>query len=216
MFSAIILGGGKGKRLGLGYNKVIYNIKGKTILEHAANNFINDDDFKEVVIVIDESNFQVVQSLFKNNKVKIIHGGETRQSSVYNGLKKVTGKYVVIHDGARPNVSIEEINKVKKSVINGSCTLYTKVKEATIETKDNKLVKYLNREDLGLIKTPQGFNTKEIITAYNQAIKEKKEYFDDASLVYNQLKKDIILIEGNDYNIKITSKSDLSLMEELL
>ena len=216
MFSAIIVAGGKGKRLNLGYNKVLYKIKGKTILEYASEKFIADKNFSEIIIVIDKTNYEKITKLFKSEKIKIVIGGENRQASVYNGLKAITNEYVIIHDGARPNISVTEIKKIKDNVIVGPCTLYTNIKEATVEINKNKIKDYINREKLVLIKTPQGFNTEELKSAYKLAIKNNNQYLDDASLLFYELNKDISLIKGNDENIKITSKFDLNIMEALL
>ncbi|MFW5794032.1 MAG: IspD/TarI family cytidylyltransferase [Bacillota bacterium] len=216
MFSAIILAGGKGERLNLGYNKVLYKIKGKTILEYATEKFIVDKYISEIIIVIDKENYNKINKIFPNKKIKIITGGENRQSSVSNGLKEVTNDFVIIHDGARPNVSFEEIKTIKENVKNGPCILYTNIKEATVEIEDKKVRNYINRDKLALIKTPQGFNTNDLIKAYKLASKNNNVYLDDASLLFYELNKEITILKGKDRNIKITSKFDLEIMEDLL
>ncbi|MFO7968868.1 MAG: IspD/TarI family cytidylyltransferase [Bacillota bacterium] len=216
MFSVIILGGGKGERLKLGYNKVLYKIKGKTLLEYAADKFINDKDFSEIIIVIDETNINTINKIFTDKKIKIVLGGINRQTSVYNGLKMVTNNFVIIHDGARPNVGLDEIQKIKENVKKGPCTLYTSVKEATVEMKNNIIKGYINRDKIALIKTPQGFKTTEIKTAYKLANENKKQYTDDASLLFYEMNKEVKLINGNENNIKVTTEFDLNIMEDLL
>ncbi|MDA3931605.1 MAG: 2-C-methyl-D-erythritol 4-phosphate cytidylyltransferase [Tenericutes bacterium] len=217
MFSAIILGGGSGERMGLGYNKVLYKIKGKTVIEHASKCFIDDPDFSEVIIVANREDYDRIKVLFDQEKVKVIKGGKTRQESVYEGLKQILNStFVLIHDGARPNISKESIEKLKNVVENEPAILFTKATDSIIEYEGNKIKKYLNRDKVGYIKTPQAFNVKEILKAYELAIKQNHQYNDDASLYMGELKLNIKLIEDDDSNIKLTTKFDLNIMEDIL
>lgn len=217
MFSAIILGGGSGQRMGLGYNKVLHKIKGKTVIEHASKHFIDDPDFSEVIIVANRDDYDRIKVLFDQKKVKIIKGGNSRQKSVYEGLTHLLeDNYVFIHDGARPNVSKENIAVLKKEVINQPVILYTKAKDSLIQYENDKIIKYLNRSQIGYIKTPQAFKKEEILKAYELANEKHHEYGDDASLYMGELKANIKLIEGDDANIKLTTKFDLDIMEDIL
>src|SRR6056297_1341338 len=106
MYSAIILGGGTGERLGLGYNKVLYKVKGKTVIEHAVQKFLDDKEFNEIIVVMNRNDYDQTKVLFNDQRVRVIKGGQTRQESVYLGLKDIQlNDFVFIHDGARPNPS---------------------------------------------------------------------------------------------------------------
>jgi len=217
MFSAIILGGGSGERMGLGYNKVLYKIKEKTVIEHASKLFIEDPEFSEVIIVANREDYDRIKILFKQEKVKVIKGGDTRQKSVYEALiNLLEDTYVFIHDGARPNISKKSIEILKKEVINQPAILFTKAKDSIIQYKNDIIKEYLNRDQIGYIKTPQAFKKEEILKAYELALEKDHEYTDDASLYMGELKKDIRLIEDNDANIKLTTKFDLDIMEDIL
>ncbi len=217
MFSIVIVAAGSAKRTGLGYNKIFYKIKGKTILEYSLLHFLNDDDFKEIIIVLSKEDLQEVRKLFSNPKIKYVIGGSTRQKSVFNGLSLVNEEFVFIHDGARPNISKEKISELKEEIKNRDAViLYTKVTDSVVKYDGNELSEYLDREEVGLIQTPQVFRSERIKKAHSQAINSKKNYTDDASLYKEELHKDIFLLEGNDLNIKATTKLDLMLLEELL
>ncbi len=217
MYSAIIVAAGSAKRTGLGYNKMLYKIKGKSILEHSLKHFIEDDDFKEIVIVLSKEEISKVKSMLSNQKIKYVIGGSTRQKSVFNGLSLVNEKYVFIHDGARPNIDRKQIMQLKQVCRNTeACVLYTKAKDSVIQFNESKIHNYLDRDTVGLIQTPQVFDSKSIKKAHSLAINNKNNYTDDASLYMGELNKAVELVEGNDLNIKATTKFDLMLLEEIL
>lgn len=217
MFSTVIVAAGSAKRTGLGYNKIFYKIHGKTLLEYSLANFLMDDDFKEIIIVLSKEDLHEVRKLFSNPKIKYVIGGSTRQKSVFNGLSLVNEEYVFIHDGARPNLSKEKIIELKEMMKSRDAViLYTKVKDSVVKYDGDEVSEYLNRDHIGLVQTPQVFRSVLIKKAHSQAINTKKCYTDDASLFASELNKEICLIESNEFNIKATTKFDLMLLEELL
>lgn len=218
MFSVIILGGGSGQRMGLGYNKVLYKIKGLTVIEHAVQKFLIDPDFKEIIVVINRKDYDQVHVILNHPKIKVIKGGKTRQESVLLGLNQVKDcDYVFIHDGARPNVSSKSLDKLKREVKNhGGVILYNQVSDSVIEFKDSEITSYLDRNCIGFVKTPQAFQTDLIVKAYAKAFKHNRDYKDDGSLFKQELSLDVFLVEDEADNIKLTTKFDLSIMEELL
>ncbi len=216
MYSVIILAAGKGTRLNLGYNKVLYQIKNKTILEYSVDFFLQDQDFTEIVIVVNKHDEIQIKELFNSKNIKIAYGGITRQDSVYNGLSLVTNKYVLIHDGARPFIDYKDIARIKETVKTEACVLVQKVKESLAKQSFNKLKTYLNRENYILLKTPQAFFTEKIKKAYELALKNDNMYTDDASVYMHELNEEVTTIEGNEFNIKLTTEFDLKILEEIL
>lgn len=217
MFSAIILGGGTGERLGLGYNKVLYKIKGKTIIEHAVQTFLDDASFNEIIIVMNRNDYDQTKVLFADQRIRVIKGGKRRQDSVWCGLQEVKlNDYVFIHDGARPNVSSDKIKALKEKVSLGGVTLYTLAKDSVAYKSHAEVETYLEREKIALIKTPQAFILNDIISAYEKARSHDKTYKDDGSLYMQELNKDLHLVMDEETNLKITTMFDLKVMEELL
>jgi len=217
MFSVVIVAAGSAKRTGLGYNKVFYKIKGKTLIEYSVNHFLKDDDFKEIVIVVSKEDLQNIRELFSDPKIKYVIGGSTRQKSVFNGLSLIGEEYVFIHDSARPNLDHDDLNKLKESITNEkAAVLYSMSRDSVVEYSGNKIVKYLVRDNIGLIQTPQVFKSELIKKAHSSAIKNRNHYNDDASLYMNELGMDVTLIEGSDSNLKATTKNDLALLEDIL
>ena len=112
-YTALIVAAGSGSRMGLGYNKMLYQFdNGKTILETTVDIFLNDQRCEQVVVVGSEQDIEQYQKLLINERITFTIGGKTRQESVYHGLLKTTMPYVLIHDGARPWLSMDCINRL--------------------------------------------------------------------------------------------------------
>ena len=109
-FSVIITAGGISSRYGK-KNKLLENIKDKTVIEETVHKFLDFKNVQEIIIPANETIKDNLLCLFKNTKIKIIAGGETRKKSVNNELNLVKCNYVLIHDGARPLVTKDIIQK---------------------------------------------------------------------------------------------------------
>ena len=201
-YDAIIVASGKGERAGLGFNKVFYKMKnGKTVLENASKVFVNDDDCKKIIIVTNDDD-----KVFKNRKVTVVSGGEKRQDSVFNGLSLVKSNYVFIHDGARPFLNKEDVEKLKKTIIHEDGAILALKEINTVKlVSDGYIKKTLNREEIYKALTPQAFKTKVIKDAYTKVNHSKLT--DDASLL-EKLNIKVKIVEGDPSNIKLTSKAD--------
>jgi len=217
MYSAVIVAAGSAKRTGLGYNKIFYRIKNKALIEYSLKPFLVDEEFSEIVIVVSKEDLQEVRSLFSNPKIKYVIGGSTRQRSVFNGLSLINEEFVFIHDSARPNLSIDEITNLKSAVKNcGAAVLYAPVKDSVVEYRGSQIIKYLQRDQVGLIQTPQAFRSDAIKKAHSLALKNKHDYTDDAGLYISELNLQVEMIAGSELNIKATTKLDLAILEEIL
>ena len=189
MKAVIILAGGKGERLNLGYNKLLYEIDNKPIYEYAL------DAFKGYKI------YFVSNDIFPKGVVQV-KAGETRFLSVYNALQVVEEDYILIHDCARYNIKKEVIDKCYTYDL-----FYVGVKEINTIRKGKET---LNRNELIVCQTPQGGKTSILKEAYGLAYKEKRfDFTDDVSVVLNYFDIEPTVVEGSYDNIKITTKEDL-------
>lgn len=203
-YDAVIVASGKGERANLGYNKAFFQMKdGKTVLEHSASLFINDEDCKNVIIVTNE---EYLDKVMKNSKIIITLGGKERKDSVQNGLEKVTSEYVLIHDAARPFLHKEALEELKKEIESKNAAILAKKSVDTIKVVDeNKIVKTLDRNVIYLAETPQGFKTDLIKKCYAEC--EKINFVDDASLV-ESLGYDVYVVIDKYENKKLTIETD--------
>lgn len=206
-YDAIVVASGKGARLNLGYNKVFYKLdENTTILDMASRCFIEDEDCQNVIVVTNEEEFDLVKN---NPKLVLVQGGKLRMDSVLNGLAKVKSDYVLIHDGARPYLDKHDLDNLKKALEDEEASiLAVKVKETVKVVDDGYINKTLNRNQIYLAQTPQGFKTSAIINAFQKAKGVNIEFTDDASIAeYSGIK--VKIVEGSYRNNKITYLDDL-------
>ena len=206
-YSAVIPCGGIGSRLNLGYNKIIDKTNDKLLIEYTIKNFLLDEECKEVVIVSNKDDLELLKSVIKNSKVKFTLGGNTREESVQNGLKIASFEYVLIHDGARPNVSKELINRVKEKLNEVDYVI------PTLKLKDASLIndKY-HQEIITIIQTPQATKKSLLLEAMDNL--DISKFKDDISIICSYLNVNPYTVEGDYDNIKITTKEDLKYIKE--
>ncbi len=209
MVGAIIVGGGKSSRFG--EDKISYLIDDKPLIYYTALPFIKSDFINEIVVVLSKDNYKKIKKYFENlKKIKnIVVGGEERKDSVINGLECFLNSNinkVLIHDGARPIVKSELINKIVYKIDDKKCIVTVIAANETIKFIKNKKIKTLNRDSLYITQTPQGFPFPKIYYLYKKY--ENKKLFDD-SMVFELENEEIELINGDFSNIKVTYNNDI-------
>jgi len=217
MYSAIILGAGSGKRLNLGFNKVLFKLKDKEVISYSIDFFKKDNDCKEIILVVSDVDFRYMIDKYQNDVDAIVIGGEERQNSVYNALKKVNEEYVLIHDGARPFIPLEAVEELKKALpSHKSLTLAVSVKDTIKDVENGYVISTLKRERLVNTQTPQAFHTKEILSAHKRAIEESFLATDDTMLLDKYYNIKTKVVNGDYRNIKLTTKDDLVFLEVIM
>jgi 2-C-methyl-D-erythritol 4-phosphate cytidylyltransferase len=150
---------------------------------------------------------------------RIIPGGAERQDSVYRGLKALGPQtdLVLIHDGARPFVTPDLIDRVAAETRASRAAVAAVPVRDTIKEVggDLRVLKTLNREGLWEIQTPQGFHYALLLEAYERAFRDGFYGTDDAALV-ERLGVEVKVVPGSRFNLKITTPEDLVLGEALL
>ena len=215
---AVIVAGGKGLRMGGDVPKQFLPIGGKPVLMHTIEAFRRALDDVEIVLVLPAEQHDYWQKLCKDYKFHspelIAKGGETRFHSVKNGLALLPNDLeavVGVHDGVRPFVSKETIRRCFAAAAEGKAVVPVVAVVETVRQilPDGKSVTR-PRDEYRLVQTPQTFPLALLKEAYQQPFSDA--FTDDASVV-EALGKDIVMIEGNRENIKITTPSDLRIAE---
>ncbi|MBQ7257824.1 MAG: 2-C-methyl-D-erythritol 2,4-cyclodiphosphate synthase [Abditibacteriota bacterium] len=217
--TALIPAAGIGNRFSKFQNKLLYNVKGKTILEHTVYAFDNIFYIKEIIIVTQKDCFSIVENLFKGklkSNLKIVEGGKERQDSVRHGLRVVTNPYVLIHDAARPFVSEEIIiNSIKALESNNAVLVATPAIDTIKVAVEDFVIDTPDRKTLWHAQTPQGFRTDLILSLHEKA-KEANIFLTDDAGICEWAKVPVKIIKGDYKNIKITTQSDIDLLKTFL
>ena len=220
-YSVIILAAGQGKRMNAGMNKQFIELEGMPVIIHTLRVFERDVLCQNIVLVVNDQEREQFAHLLHRFEIKkvtsLVPGGEERQQSVYNGLKAVgdTG-IILIHDGARPFVTIQKIHElVQVTGKTGAAVLAVPVKDTMKQVVDGQIEKTVDRSSLWAVQTPQAFSVPLIRHAHEQAKEEQFIGTDDASLV-ERIGHRVAIVEGEYTNIKLTTKEDLLFAEAIL
>ena len=224
MISAIILAGGKGKRMGSAISKQFIDIKGKPIIYYTLKKFSENKRIDNIIVVLPEDEVKYFkENILKKYELrinKIVIGGKERQDSVYNALKSLKNSstdIVLIHDGARPFISERIINEgIKFAEIYGAAAPGVMPKD-TIKVKNEKnfSIDTPNRANLVSIQTPQVFKFDEILECHEK-IRYNGEKVTDDTMVVEKYGYSVYLYDGEYTNIKVTTPEDLILAERLI
>ena len=204
--TALITSGGSSTRFGS--NKLLEKIGEMSVIETTISKFIDLVD--EIIIPAkDDIKEHILNSKLFCNKIKFAHSGETRQKSVYNGLLECNNcDIVLIHDGARPFIDIEtiqktiELTKEKQAVVVG-----IKAIDTIKQIRDGKIIKTLDRTEIFHAQTPQAFKY-DLIKKIHEKYQDNLNFTDDSSMVEAE-DVDVFYLEGSIKNKKITTKEDL-------
>ncbi|MES2133971.1 MAG: 2-C-methyl-D-erythritol 4-phosphate cytidylyltransferase [Bacteroidota bacterium] len=215
-YNVIIVAGGTGTRMQSTVPKQFIEIKGKPILIHTIEKFIEFDEFINIVVCVHhdyltDANFMLAE-YFPEKNIHTVVGGETRFHSVKNGLNCIANKndIVGIHDAARPFVSVDTIKRCFETAAKQGNAIPVSPVNESLRMISNGINKAVSREDYKIIQTPQCFIVSKIKEAFNQ---EYSPFFTDDATVLEGMDERIYLVEGNPENIKITNPYDLKFAE---
>ncbi|WP_238884295.1 2-C-methyl-D-erythritol 4-phosphate cytidylyltransferase [Clostridium sp. YIM B02551] len=220
---AVIVAGGKGKRMSADISKQFIELKGRPILYYTLEKFLENKNIDKVVLVLPEDEIEYCREniLYKYNLNvwKIVSGGKERSDSVYYGLKSIEGdaEIVLIHDGARPFVSNEIIeNGIKYAKLYGAAACGVTPKDTIKVIGENGFSKETpDRNTLFAVQTPQSFKHNLILKAH-ESVREKGTVVTDDTMVAELYGEKVFLYHGDYNNIKITTPEDLIIAENLI
>ena len=215
---ALIVAAGTSSRMG-GIDKVFARLGQEPLLARVVAVFQNCPSVDEVVIVLARKNLEQGRKLAKEHGwpkvIAICPGGLRRQDSVRQGLRRLTNcDWVVIHDGARPCVSADLIERGLIAARESGAAVAGVPVNDTIKFVSLRcfVQQTLMRQSLWAAQTPQVFRYDLIMEAYRQV---NAEVTDDAALV-EQLGHKVEVYMGSYQNIKVTTPEDLAMAEVLL
>lgn len=222
MVSAIILAGGKGKRMGSDVSKQFILINDKPILYYTIKSFLDSEFVDKIILVLPEDEIEYCEKeiidKYSLSIDKIVQGGKERQDSVYNALKAIENTDIVlIHDGARPFVSKEIIKNGIDGALKYGAAAPGVMPKDTIKVKNESSFskETLKRDELVAIQTPQVFNYSMIMECHEK-VKEENLIVTDDTMVVEHYGNKVYLYDGEYTNIKITTPEDLIMAEYLL
>ena len=217
--SVVVVAAGSGRRYGGNLPKQFLPLDNKIILCRTIDAFREALPGANILLVLSSNDLDFWKKLCSDNNYispQIVVGGDTRGASVRNALSTIDSnqtEYILIHDGARPLVNKELILRVVDRLRKGA-----KAVVPVLDLTDSIMERFgtallpRNRSDYKLVQTPQGFNSFIIKFAYANFIGNLTAT-DDATMAAKIPNLDVIGVEGDKHNIKITHPGDIKLAE---
>ena len=216
---AVIVAAGSASRMG-GIDKVMAPLGGEPMIVKTVRAFQECDAIREIVVVTREDLIRPITSLLSgmDKVIAVVAGGASRQESVHLGLNTLSSKVelAAIHDGARPLVSYEVIDRtVRAANTYGAAAPAVPVKDTVKRVQGGVVTATPDRASLRAVQTPQVFDFDLLRGALKKAREEVAQVTDDCSAV-ERMGFSVKIVEGDERNIKVTTPTDLKIAEMLL
>ncbi len=233
MIFGAIVAGGVGNRMklsGLPKQFLPLGASKKPILIHTLEKFMLCEKMDCICIGVHKDWLSYAQELldkYSINKDKVIvtAGGADRNLTIMNIIKSLEGKYgeseehiIVTHDSVRPFVTLKMINEsIEAAQRFGACDTVVPAVDTIIESLDGEYINSVpERKHLYQGQTPQTFNMSELKNLYNDLSDEEKNILTDACKIFIFRNKPVKLIQGDAFNIKVTTVSDYKIADVIL
>ena len=220
----IVPAAGRGLRFGAVVPKQFHRLRGEPVAQHTLNRLLSVNNIERIIVPCDtQSERWATVDAVNSSKVDLVSGGKSRANSVLNGLQQLQAvadprDWVLVHDMARPCVSVSDINKLISALKHNSVggILAAPVRETLKRvTPDQSIQETLSRASYRLAQTPQMFRYGLLHNAMSALLDLGEEPTDEASAMeYGG--HTVSVIDGRTDNIKITSAEDLLIAETIL
>lgn len=216
---AVIVAGGSGLRMGAFIPKQFLLLKGKPLLWHTLEAFLNSFADLQIILVLPEEHIErgeeIINEFENKHRISITKGGTTRFHSVQNGLQLVAKNSIVfVHDGVRCLITRELIQRCYNGAVENGSAIPAVAATDSIRMIDNNENNFVaDRTKVRLIQTPQTFKSDIILPAFAQTYSDA---FTDEATVVEAFGEKVFLVEGDYNNIKVTRPVDLVIAEKIL
>ena len=201
----------------LDYPKQFMKIAGKPCFIYVLEILSKCHDIETIYVTCHkdyEEKYKLYAEMYHIYNVQFIEGGFTRQESVYNALKLVSSKKVLIHEAARPLISVDFVNEII-SYKDEDAVVPTMPISFTVAQGGEYMDNEIERAKLHNVQLPQIFTTDKLKQAHESAIRDGYNATEDGMLVFHYGTR-VRFVPGRESNIKITTPLDVQMVEKLL
>lgn len=223
---AIIIAGGLGQRMGHDIPKQFINVFDKPIILYTLESFQNHPLIDEIEVVCISDWEEVLMAYAKQfgiTKLKwVVAGGDSAQESIRNGVNNIKDKFdgdsnVIIHDGIRPLVDEDVLNDVidKCNTYGNGVSALPYNEQIFVIDDEISTTKYIPRETLRRVSTPQAYKLDKLVWAYDKAFREGIGIYGSSytNTMMVELGERLYFAKGSDKNIKLTTEDDLEIFK---
>lgn len=226
---AIVIAGGSGHRMGQDIPKQFINVYDKPVIIYTLESFQKHPQIDAIEVVCIDGWHDVLKAYAKQfgiTKLKwVVNGGQTGQESIRNGVYNLEGvlkddDIVIIHDGIRPLVDESVLSDVilKCNRYGNAVTSLPYNEQIFVIDDEISTVKYIPRETLRRVSTPQAYKFGKVDRAYHEAFEKKIGIYGSSytNTMMVELGERLYFAAGSDKNIKLTTKDDLEMFKAYL
>ncbi|MCE4952803.1 D-ribitol-5-phosphate cytidylyltransferase [Staphylococcus hominis] len=226
-----ILAGGIGSRMGnVPLPKQFLNLDNKPILIHTIEKFILVDEFEKIIIATPKQWMSHTKDILKLNRIyderiEVIEGGSDRNETIMNIISFIESVYdiknddiIVTHDAVRPFLTYRIIKENIKGALNyGAVDTVIKAVDTIITSQDNNMIESIPvRDNMYQGQTPQSFKIKLLKESYKTLSDDRKKLLTDACKIIVETNGEVKLVDGEVYNIKVTTPYDLKVANAII
>lgn len=211
-YTLVLLSGGVGSRMHQSIPKQYMLLAGKPMIMHVLDRVDQIEEIEKIVIVCADEYRSSLNLMLEqygiSTPVVYAKSGESRQASVLSGLKMVETEDVIIHEAARPFVTVDDYKELIACPVENAM-IGLDIPFTVLKGHEN-VEGLLTRSELVNVQLPQKYNTRLILEAHTKAESDGQKFTEDASLLYfYNPNVPIKIIKGKDYNIKVTTRMDM-------
>ncbi len=226
-----ILAGGSGTRMGnTEMPKQFLMLGDRPIIIHTIEQFLINQSFSKIIVCCPKEWISHAEDLLEKysidtDRVEITAGGTTRNETIINGCKLIEEKYgltdrdiIVTHDAVRPFVNQRILDdNIKLAKKFDAVDTVVPAIDTIVYSKDGKLITEIpDRKECYQGQTPQTFNIKKLMGLFDTLTKKEKEILTDGCKIFSLKGENVGLVEGEIYNIKLTTLYDLKIARAIL
>ena len=226
-----ILAGGKGTRMGnTDMPKQFLMLGNKPIFIHTIEQFMLNKDVDKILLCCPKvwmahAKDTIDKYIVDRSNIFVVEGGSTRQETIINGCKFIEKEYgindddiIITHDAVRPFVTQRIIDdNIKQAKKYDAVDTVIEATDTIVESKDGKIISNIPvRSEMYQGQTPQTFKLRKLMELFENLTEEEKDILTDACKAFVIKGEEVKLVEGEVYNIKITTLHDLKLSNAIL
>jgi D-ribitol-5-phosphate cytidylyltransferase len=231
MIYAEILAGGKGTRMGnVSMPKQFLTINNKPIIIHTIEKFILNSRFDKILIIspkewIHYTNDIIKKHIKNTERLIVVEGGSDRNESIMSGIRYIESNFgltdediVVTHDAVRPFLTHRIIeDNIDGAVKYGAVDTVVPAIDTIIQSEDGEFISDIPKRNMMYQgQTPQSFRIQDLKELYESLTSEQKEILTDACKVFTLYERKVKIVQGEVFNIKITTPFDLKIANAIL
>lgn len=231
MIYAGILAGGKGTRMGnVPMPKQFLSLNDKPIIVHTVEKFILNNEFENIIIATPKEWVNHTNDILKKYqldlpKVKVVEGGSDRNETIMSVIDYIDETHslsdddiLVTHDAVRPFLTHRIIqDNIEQGLKHSAVDTVISAIDTIVESEDNEFISDIPRRDYMFQgQTPQTFNIQKIKKLYSELTADERTILTDACKIFSMKGEAVKLVQGEVFNIKVTTPYDLNVAEAII